>query len=263
MSEATEKVVLYEKQGSVAIITLNRTKMGNCISRELAVLLIESFARADSDAEVRSVVFTANGKSFCTGGDVPYLDTLTNPFLQYGEIHNTGKVIKLMTGMEKPIVGAVPGYAVGAGFGFVLACDLIVCSTATRFMSAFSNVGLASDCGTAYLLTKAVGRHKAKELLLLSEMIEPQALLELGVVSRITAEEALLETALAMAGKLAERASMANALIKSLVNNSDVMSLEASLAYEETIQTVCMNTEDFHEGARAFAEKRRPVFTGK
>lgn len=263
MSELEEKVVLYEKTGSVAVIALNRTRMGNCISRELADLTLEAFLRAEEDREVRAVVFTANGKSFCTGGDVPYLDTLSKPSAQYDEIHNTGKIIKKMTEMEKPVVGAVSGYAVGAGLGFLLACDLIVCGESARFMAAFSNVGLASDCGTAYLLTKAVGRHKAKELLLLSDVIEPAQLEALGVVSGIVPDGELRESAVKLAGRLADRAPMANALIKNLVNKSDVMSLDASIAYEEAVQTVCMNTGDFHEGASAFAEKRKPAFGGR
>lgn len=255
-----EEIITYEVRDQIAYITLNKPEVGNCINLILTNQMFEILLRAAKDETAKVVVLQGMGNAFCTGGDVPRMGSLEGVAVQYDEIHGSGRVIKLMVTMEKPILCAVQGFAAGAGLGLALAADLVICEKSAKFMTAFSNVGLASDCGAAYLLTKAVGRHKAKELLLLSDVISAEEMYRLGIVSKI-AEDGMLEKEVNIVAKrLLKRPDFASRMIKNLVNRSDDMNLEASIVYEESLQTMLMNTEDFREGTVAFLQKRQPVY---
>jgi len=255
--------VLLHIEDAVATITLNRPAVGNCISRELADGLVDALRRVADDASVRAVILCGNGKHFCTGGDIPRLVALTETAARYDEINNTGTVIRLMTTMPKPVVAAVHGMAAGAGLGFMLAADMIVCASDAKVMSAFAKVGLVSDCGVAYMLTRLLGRQKAKELLMLSDPLDAAELHRLGVVNMIVPADALRETAQNLARRLAAAAPLSMRLIKELVNESDATDLGQALRREESVQTMCLASDDFSEGATAFLERRAPAFTGK
>lgn len=255
--------VLLQIEDAIAAITLNRPAVGNCISRELADSLVDTLRHVANDPLVRAVVLRGSGKHFCTGGDIPRLVTLTETAARYDEINNTAKVIRLMTTMPKPIVAMVQGMAAGAGLGFMLAADMIVCAEDAKVMSAFSKVGLVSDCGVAYMVTKLLGRQKAKEILMLSDPIEARELHRLGVVNVLVPASQLEETAWSLARRLASAAPISIRLIKELVNESDTVNLEQALSREEAVQTMCLASDDFSEGANAFLEKRPPSFAGK
>ena len=255
-----EEVVLYEVREQKAYITLNKPESGNCVNRMMTEPLYRAFSEAEADEKVRAVIFRGKGCAFCTGGDVPRMGRLNGLTAQRDEVRASGQVIRQITSMEKPVICGVQGFAAGAGLGLALACDFIICERGARFMTAFSNVGLASDCGAAYMLAKTLGKHKAKELLLLSEVISAQEMKDLGIVSRVVEDGELEEAVEDMAGRLLKRPGFAGGLIKNLVNRCDDMSLEASVLYEEVLQAALMNTEDFREGTEAFVQKRQPVF---
>lgn len=255
-----EKIVLYQVKGQKAYITMNKPKSGNCVNRMATEALYRAFSRAEAEEEVKVVIFRGNGRTFCAGGDVPRMNGLQGCAVQHDEVRASGQVIRQIVSMQKPVICAVQGFAAGAGLGLALACDLILCERSARFMTAFSNVGLASDCGAAYMLAKTLGKHKAKELLLLSDVIGAQEMKDLGLIAQVTEDGGLEEAVEAMAERLLARPLFAGKFIKTLVNRSDEMDLETSILYEEALQTVLMNTEDFQEGTQAFLQKRPPVF---
>jgi 2-(1,2-epoxy-1,2-dihydrophenyl)acetyl-CoA isomerase len=258
-----ERPVLLEIDGGIATIILNRPKVGNCISRELADAFIESLERAAKDESAKVVVLKGAGRFFCTGGDIPRLTALTDNVSGYDEFSNTGKAVRLIVSMDKPVICMVHGIVAGAGFGFALASDFIVSETKTKFMSAFSKIGLVSDCATAFHLAKLLGKQKAKEIMMLSEQIEAEELYRLGLINRLFEENELEQKTYELAKKLLDAPPLSVRLTKAFINNCDNMDMQQAIAWEESIQTVCLGTRDFVEGTSAFLEKRTPVFTGK
>jgi 2-(1,2-epoxy-1,2-dihydrophenyl)acetyl-CoA isomerase len=261
--KSEEAAVLLEIKEGVAVIALNRPKVGNCINRELADGLVKSLAQAADDASVKAVILKGNGRFFCTGGDIPRLTSLADTATAYDEFNNTGKAINLIVSMPKPVVCMVHGMVAGAGLGFALASDIVVSERNTKFMSAFSKIGLVSDCATIFHLVKLVGRQRAKEIMMLSEQIEAEEMRRLGLVNRLADAGELESVTYEIVRKLLSIPPLSLRFTKEFVNNCDDMSLKQVIAWEESIQTMCLLTEDFTEGTSAFLEKRVPAFRGR
>jgi 2-(1,2-epoxy-1,2-dihydrophenyl)acetyl-CoA isomerase len=262
-TKTAEASVLLTIEKDIAVVALNRPKVGNCISRALADELIQALAQAADDASVKAVILKGNGRFFCTGGDIPRLTDLTDAASGYDEFSNTGKAIQLIVSMPKPVVCMVHGVVAGAGFGFALASDIVVSERHTKFMSAFSKIGLVSDCATIFHLVKLAGKQRAKEIMMLSEQIEAEELHRLGLINRLTDESELESVTYEIVRKLLCMPPLSLRFTKEFANNCDDMSLKQVLAWEEAIQTVCIGTADFAEGTSAFLEKRSPVFHGR
>ncbi|MDR1136645.1 MAG: enoyl-CoA hydratase/isomerase family protein [Clostridiales Family XIII bacterium] len=262
-ADSDEAEVLLNRKDDIAVIALNRPKVGNCINRDLADGLVKALSQAAGDASVRVVILKGNGRFFCTGGDIPRLTALTDNAARYDEINNTGKAIQLIVSMPKPVICMVHGMVAGAGFGFALASDFVVSEKNTKFMSAFSKIGLVSDCATAFNLANLVGKQRAKEFLMLSEPIKAEYMYQLGLINRLTDEADLERETYKIAEKLLSMPPLSLRLTKEFVNNCDGMSLKQAIAWEESAQTMCLGTEDFIEGTSAFLEKRPPLFHGK
>jgi len=258
-----DNTILYEVRDRIAYITLNKPEVGNCTNRFVTVPLAELLRRAEADPEVGVVILSANGRFFSTGGDVPRLSGLGGAEAGYDEIHCASRLTMEMMSMEKPVICAVHGFAAGAGMCLVLASDFVVCDAKTKFMTAFNNIALASDAGAAWLLTRTVGKHKAKEWLFLSDIITAEEMKAEGIVTRIAEPGCVLAAAEELAARLLAKPALANRLLKNMVNRADDMSLEAALLYEETAQAMLMQTPDFKEGCTAFMEKRPAEFGKK
>ena len=164
--------------------------------------------------------------------------------------------------MKTPTIAMVNGAAAGAGFNLALACDLMFASEKAKFMQSFVNVGIASDCGGHYLLEKAVGRHLAKELMFTARPVTAQEGKSLGFVNRVIAPEQLREETLRFAAELAEKAPLAIAATKTLLNRAEEMSLQEVLEAEKLQQGPLLLSKDCKEGIAAFREKRKAEFTG-
>lgn len=261
--KTNEAPVLFTIEKDIAVIALNRPERGNCVNRELSDGLVDALSRAAGDASVKTVVLKGNGRFFCTGGDIPRLTSLTTAASAYDEFNNTGKAIHLIVSMPKPVVCTVHGVVAGAGLGFALASDIVVSERNTKFMSAFSKIGLVSDCATIFHLVKLVGRQRAKEIMMLSEQIEAEELHRLGLINRLADASELESVTHEIVQKLLRVPPLSLRFIKEFANNCEDMDLKQVIAWEESIQTVCIATEDFAEGTSAFLEKRPPVFCGR
>lgn len=219
--------------------------------------------KGDRDPDVKVVVLTGAGKAFCAGGDLPYLESLNDSVSAHKYIEDAGNIISTIVNMDKPVIAMVNGAAAGAGFNIVLACDIVFCGEKAKFAQSFANIGLIPDCGGTYLLPKAIGLHKAKELMFTSELITASQAMELGFINYIVKDEDLEEKTYEFANKLASRAPLAIRFIKKMVNESQNMTLDNTLKHEASLQALLVQTEDCKEGIAAFKEKRKPNFTGK
>jgi 2-(1,2-epoxy-1,2-dihydrophenyl)acetyl-CoA isomerase len=259
----SEDKVLYERVGDVAWIRLNDPATLNAMGTPIGEGLIQGIARAEGEA--RAIVLGAVGRGFCSGANLAEggidladpqrdvglrLETLFNPLLQRMRLS------------PLPIVTAVRGPAVGVGCGIALAGDLIVAGDAAYFYQAFSKLGLAPDGGSSYLLSKAIGRVRAMEMMLLGEKLSAPRALDWGLINRVVPEAEVDDAALALAKTLAEGpASLA--AVKRLAWAGLDSSIDTALAAERFAQREACRTEDFAEGVAGFREKRKPRFRGK
>ena len=257
-----ENEVLYAVENTVATITMNRPKSLNSMNDGLINGLHDAITKAAADAEVRAIVLTGNGKAFCAGGDLSYLNSIESSAEKKAFIAKVGDVARRLTTIEKPVIAYVNGVAAGAGVNLMLACDLVYASAKARFAESFSKVGLIPDCGGLYFLPKAIGVLKSKELMFTADLIDTSAAEKLGMLNAVYEDDVLHDKVYEMAARLAASAPLSISLIKKYLNNT-ALTLDEVLTIEETTQALLMGTDDCKEGIAAFYEKRNPVFTGK
>ena len=257
-----EDAVLFAVKDHVATITLNRPQSLNSMNDALIDGLHAALDKVEQDADIRCAVLTGNGKAFCAGGDLPFLEALPDAASRRAFIIKVGAVAKRITAMDKPFIAMVNGVAAGAGVNLMLACDLVYAVNAARFAQSFAKVGLIPDCGGLYFLPKAVGLHRAKELMFTADLIDAATAERFGMLNHVCEADALAGEVEKMAARLAASSPLSLALIKKYINNT-AMSLDDVLDTEAVAQTLCMATEDCKEGIAAFKEKRAPKFTGK
>jgi 2-(1,2-epoxy-1,2-dihydrophenyl)acetyl-CoA isomerase len=261
------KCLLYDVQGAVATLTLNRPERLNALGDTLRDDLHDAILRAAADPGVRAIVLTGAGKGFCSGGDVKAMSEARAARTERPVAEKVAplrdRVLLAMRDAPQPIIAAVNGAAAGAGMNLALACEIRLASTTARFGQAFVRRGLHPDWGGTYFLPRVVGMAKACELIFTGEMIDAAEAQRLGVVSAVYPPEELLPAARELAGRIAAGPPIAIRLAKrALYHNQDV-GLRAALEFETFAQNVCFETEDAREGIRAFVEKRAPRFEGR
>lgn len=258
---ANELVLLDIKDG-IATITLNRPAVYNAITPELNRKLKEILIEVEAEPQVKVIVLTGAGKAFCAGGDLTSLADFKDPIASREFVQESGKTAALIYRISKPVIAMVNGVAAGAGFNIALLADIVLCAKSARFSQSFSRVGLIPDWGGHYLLPRAIGQHKAKELMFTADLIDAECAWQLGLVNRVVEDEQLRTVTYEYARKLADSASLAIGIIKGFVNQSAGLTLEDVLALETEAQALCLHTQDCQEGIKAFREKRSPKFKG-
>jgi 2-(1,2-epoxy-1,2-dihydrophenyl)acetyl-CoA isomerase len=257
-----EKAVLVEKKNGVAVLTLNRPDSYNSLTPGLLEEMLAYLSEAESDPRVRVAILTGAGKAFCAGGDLRHLHMLKTVKESEKYVRDAVNVSLKITRVAKPVIAMVNGVAAGAGFNLALACDIIFCAASARFSQSFVKVGLIPDVGGTYFLARAVGMHRAKELMFTARTIDAEEAYRLGIVNRIVPDENLFGVTLDFAAGLAKSAPIALTLMKKILNQSDRHDLETITELETGSQVFCIGTEDHKEGVAAFMEKRDPVFKG-
>ncbi len=253
------------EDNNIVTITLNRPEKLNALVGHMRRDLAEALEEAGSDHAVRVVIITGAGRGFCAGGDVPYMAELIErkDIEEFSRLLGSARrVIGAIRHMTKPVIASVNGPASGAGFNLALACDLRIASTAASFSQSFAKVGLHPDWGGTYFLPRMVTTNKACEMFFLGDPISAEEALHLGIVNRVVKPEVLAAATLNLAQRLREAPPLAIAAAKQAVYMSHSSELEEMLRYENEAQLRCFQSEDCHEGIRAYLEKRPPKFKG-
>ena len=272
MSEAperpAERTVRHELAAGIAWITLDRPEALNAIDAEQRDRIIRLLRQASADPRTRVVVLTATGRGFCTGADLrpkPGAGPARPP--APGDVARTVRdgaqtLVAAVLDCEKPVIAAVNGIAAGLGAHLALACDLVIAAESAKFIEIFARRGLVPDGGGAYLLSRLVGVHKAKELIFFADDVPAAEALTLGLVNRVVPDADLDKAAREWAERLAAGPTRAFGLAKNLLNRA--LEVDRATAFREEADAVelTMATEDGREGVRAFVERRPPEFTG-
>jgi 2-(1,2-epoxy-1,2-dihydrophenyl)acetyl-CoA isomerase len=256
--------------GGVLTLTLNRPDARNAMSGEMNQALAEQLAAAELDPEVKALVLTGAGKGFCAGGDVKGMAarnagerTVTIDEAIHRQRLNQRATAGKLFRMPKPTLAALPGPAAGAGFSLALACDLRIMADTAFLTTAFVRVGFSGDYGGTYFLTQLVGAAKARQLYYLSERVGAEEALALGLTNWVCPADELQTRATEIAARLAAGPTVAFRYMKENLNRAMAGEVEDCLDLEATHHVHCGQTEDHKEAAKAFVEKRQPVFQGR
>lgn len=264
----TGKELLETVADGVAVLTMNRPERMNALTRPMLANLRDALDRIAADDTVGVVVLTGTAPGFCAGGDVKAMaegnefadDDLEGKARQLRAVMETSR---LLHDMPKPTIAMVGGAAAGAGLSLALACDLRVASASAKFTTAFAKVGYSGDFGGSWFLTRLVGTAKARELYFTAAKLSAGEALALGMVNRVVADDALEAETMALARDVAAGPRIALGYMKRNLNAAELQPLTQVMDLEALHHTRCGQTEDHKEAARAFVEKRAPVFKGR
>ncbi len=255
------ETLIVDEVDRVVTITMNRPRRKNAANSVMWEELSEVVRALHSADEVRAVVLTGAGGDFCSGADVSGEETRSRHMLH--SMRHIGDLCLSLQRLAQPTVAKVRGVAAGAGLNMALACDLVIAAEGARFSEIFARRGLVVDFGGSWLLPRLVGMHRAKELVLLADIIDAAEADRIGLVNRVVPEAELDATVDSIAARLAAGPPIALAMSKRLLNNSFDVTLEQALDDEGLAQTVTFTTEDVAEAMSAFIDKRDPVFRGR
>jgi 2-(1,2-epoxy-1,2-dihydrophenyl)acetyl-CoA isomerase len=252
----------------VAFLTMNRPDRLNALSPVMLDRMLEALPRLAADAAVGAIVLTGAGRAFCAGGDVKAMaegressgETLED---RAQALRARMEVSRLLHEIPKPTIAMIRGAAAGAGLSLALACDLRVAGESARLGTAFARVGYSGDFGGSYFLTLLVGTARARELYYTAELIDAARALALGLVNRVLPDAEVERETMALAAQLARGPRIALRYMKRNLNAAESGTLRELLDLEAWHHTRCGMTEDHREAARAFVEKREPVFRNR
>ena len=258
-----EPPVRLSTEGAVRVITLNRPAALNSFTAAMHALLLPALEAAAADSTVRAVLVTGAGRGFCAGQD------LNDPVMAAGV--DVGAVVERfyrplalrIRTMPVPVVAAVNGVAAGAGANFALGCDMVIAARSASFIQAFAKIALVPDCGGTWLLPRLVGRARALALAMTGDKLTAEEAVRIGLIWQCVDDAAVMETALALAQRLAALPSKALAETRRTIDAAMTMDLAAALAQEAHAQTALGNAPDFAEGVMAFRAKRAALFTDR
>ncbi len=261
MSPTEAPTVHLDIRDHIAFLTLARPAAANTMNLQFGREFLAAAFAIEAAPAVRAVVLTGQGKNFCFGGDLKgmvgsgadvgaYLSELTTT-LHAG--------MALLARLDAPVIAAVNGTAAGAGLGLVLAADLAIAARSAKFAPAYTAVGLTPDAGCTFLLPRAVGHKRAMELLLTNRVLDAQQALEWGLVNQVVEDATLMETAGALAARLAAGARGAFGALKRLLAEAEP-GFDTQLARESRSISARGNSAEGREGIAAFLEKRAPIF---
>jgi 2-(1,2-epoxy-1,2-dihydrophenyl)acetyl-CoA isomerase len=257
-----EEHVTVGREGAVAHVTLNRPDRLNALTDAMRARLAALFTELGQDDSVRVVILDAAGRGFCASGDVSNMGRFT-AVSGRDRLRSAHRMIRAIADIEKPVIAAVRGPVAGIGWSMALACDIIVASETAVFSQVFRHVGLVPDGGAIYFLVRVLGVLRAKELVYTGRKMLASEAMQLGLVTRLVADDQLEAEAAELANSLASGPGFAFGVVKKMFRSMNVPSLEACLDAETWAQGITLMSEDHQEGVAAFKEKRKPRFDAR
>ncbi len=260
--------IIYTKEGGIATITLNRPDIMNVFIPGISEGIYKAVEDATKDNEVRVLVITGTGRAFCAGADVKAMaEDARQPSSAEGKRAALSQrqqlSIRLLQGCGKPVIAAINGVAVGGGVDLALGCDIRIASDRARFAEAYVRRGLIPLDGGTFFLPRLVGIDRACQLIWTGDMIDAKEAERIGLVTMVVPHEELESATRELAEKIAKGPPLAIQSAKRAIYEGLATDLKSNLEYVTSATKELVETEDHKEGARAFVEKREPVFKGR
>ena len=254
--------VLFEVDGPVATITLNRPEVGNALDIPMSRELMELAIRCEGDAAIHCVVLTGAGKLFCGGGDMAAFAAAGEALPEFLREITTylHSAISVFARMDKPLVTAINGSTAGAGIGLAILGDIALAEPTASFSLAYTGIGLTPDGGATWLLPRLIGLRRAQELCLTNRKVRAEEAASLGLVTRVVEAGTLAAEAAKVAGDLAKGATAALGATRKMLVESTSNTLESQLQLESRVISDQSRNDEGREGVTAFLEKRAPRF---
>jgi 2-(1,2-epoxy-1,2-dihydrophenyl)acetyl-CoA isomerase len=250
--------LLSERRDGIVTLTLNNPQRMNAFSQAMRDCLTQKLAELNGDADCRAIILTGSGGNFSAGADLSGFNETTVRECRTRLKRGGAPLMREMIAGAKPLIAAVEGNAFGAGLALSAACDYVVASRTAKFCCAFTRVGFIPDMGLMFSLPHRVGMARAKQMIALADVIDADKAERLGLVDQLTEAGEALGAARAMAKRFAEGPPMAFEMMKGVFARG----LDAMLQAEIDLQPMLWLSNDHKEGKKAFAERRRPKFTG-
>ena len=252
--------ILVETRGHVGLVTLNRPQALNALNNQLMREVMDALDAFDKDDDIGAMVITGSEKVFAAGADIK--EMVDKNILQMMDADHVAVFGRILT-IQKPVIAAVSGWALGAGCELSLSCDMIIASDTAKFGQPEINIGVIPGAGGTQRLIRAVGKALAMEMILNDRKLTAQEALHYGLVNRVVPVGDFLNVAIILADEIAARAPMAVRAAKRMINHSYESFLKDGLAEEKQVFYNLFASEDQKEGMQAFIEKRKPNWTGK
>jgi 2-(1,2-epoxy-1,2-dihydrophenyl)acetyl-CoA isomerase len=256
-------IVIHDRRDGYDILTLNQPERLNPFNERQHAVLAAAFDEIERNADCRAVILTGAGRGFCAGQDLGERDFTKMkeaPDLGAGLEKHYNPLIRRMRALDKPIIGAVNGVAVGAGANIALSCDIVIAARSANFIQIFARIGLIPDAGGTWWLTQRLGEARAKGLALTAEPLSADKAAEWGLIWKAVDDAVLMDEAIGLAAKFANGPANAYALAKKAIQAASANSLDEQLDLERTLQRQAGMSDEYREGVTAFHEKRQPNY---
>ena len=256
------ETIKYEENNSIATVTISRPKQMNALNSQVLDELYEVFVKIREDDDIRAVIMTGEGRAFVAGADITQMAELDavegRDFARRGHL-----VMNLIENVEKPVIAAVNGFALGGGCELAMACDIRIASTKAKFGQPEVGLGIIPGFGGNLRLPRLVGRGMAKYLIFSGDVIDAEEAARIRLVEKVVEPEQLMDEAIKVANMIIDKAPIAIRLAKDVTNNGYDTDLKSGSAYEVNAFGVLFGSEDMREGTKAFLEKRSPQWKNK
>ncbi len=256
------ETIKYEENNSIATVTISRPKQMNALNSQVLDELYEVFVKIREDDDIRAVIMTGEGRAFVAGADIAQMAELDavegRDFARRGHL-----VMNLIENVEKPVIAAVNGFALGGGCELAMACDIRIASTKAKFGQPEVGLGIIPGFGGNLRLPRLVGRGMAKYLIFSGDVIDAEEAARIRLVEKVVEPEQLMDEAIKVANMIIDKAPIAIRLAKDVTNNGYDTDLKSGSAYEVNAFGVLFGSEDMREGTKAFLEKRSPQWKNK